>query len=115
MRIVLYASVYFCLAEFPGCDWLQAIAVSVITLGSTSCGLLHGVLGSTLGSTVEATRFRFLILGSVYAGIFFLGTCIMLLVVKEETVQPEYDRRTQTFSEWFWSGVESTQQMFLNL
>ncbi|OEH77090.1 uncharacterized protein LOC34621322 [Cyclospora cayetanensis] len=94
---------------------LQAIAVSVITLGSTSCGLLHGVLGSTLGATVEATRLRFLILGSVYAGVFFLGTCIMLIVIKEENVQPEYSNGTQTLGEWIWSGVESTQQMFLNL
>lgn len=94
---------------------MQAIAVSVITVGSTSCGLLHGVLGSTLGSTVEATRLRFLILGSVYAGVFFLGTCVMLLVVKEENVQPEYSDSSQTFSEWCWSGLESTQQMFLNL
>ncbi|KAL8450236.1 hypothetical protein Emed_002632 [Eimeria media] len=94
---------------------LQAIAVSVITVGSTSCGLLHGVLGSTLGSSVEATRLRFLILAIVYAGVFFLGTCVMLLVIKEESVQPEYDRPPQSFKEWLWSGVESTQQMFLNI
>ncbi|KAL8432849.1 hypothetical protein Efla_007692 [Eimeria flavescens] len=94
---------------------LQAIAVSVITVGSTSCGLLHGVLGSTLGADLEATRLRFLILAAAYAGIFFVGTCAMLLVVQEEDVQPEYARPTETFSEWCWSGLESAQQMFLNL
>lgn len=90
--------------------------MSVITVGSTSCGLLHGVLGSTLGSSFEATRLRFTILAFVYAGMFFLGTCVMLIVIKEENVQATYTgEQTITFSEWVWSGVESTKQMFLNV
>lgn len=95
----------------------QAIAVSVITVGSTSCGLLHGILGSTLGSSFEAVRFRFMILGCVYGGLFILGTLIMLVVIKEESVQIDYSGviESQTFGEWIMMGIDSAKQMFLNL
>ncbi|CDJ67603.1 hypothetical protein ENH_00038610, partial [Eimeria necatrix] len=94
---------------------LQAIAVSVITVGSTSCGLLHGVLGSSLGPSVEATRFRFLLLGFIYALLFLFGTLLMLFVVKEETLEPQYPPQTLTLSQWLQAGVYSAQQMFLNV
>lgn len=96
---------------------LQAIAVSVITVGSTSCGLLHGILGSTLGSSFEAVRFRFLVLACVYGGLFVIGTLVMLIVIKEESVQMDYSGviQSQTFGEWIMMGIDSVKQMFLNL
>ncbi|KEP67542.1 UNVERIFIED_CONTAM: transporter, major facilitator family protein [Hammondia hammondi] len=96
---------------------LQAIAVSVVTVGSTSCGLLHGILGSALGSSFEAVRFRFTVLACVYGGLFVVGTLIMLIVIKEETVQMDYSGviESQTFGEWIMMGVDSAKQMFLNL
>lgn len=96
---------------------LQAIAVSVITCGSTSCGLLHGILGSTLGSSTEATRLRFTILGSVYAGAFLIGTFLVLVGVKEEKVergQAEAQHRL-SLGEWFYMGWESLKEMAFNL
>lgn len=95
---------------------LQAIAVSVVTVGSTSCGLLHGILGSTLGSSFEAVRFRFAVLAAVYGGLFIIGSLTLVLVVKEETVEIVYgdSLEAQSFGEWVRVGLLSMKQTFLN-
>eukprot|EP00920_Eleutheroschizon_duboscqi_P029342 GHVT01070987.1.p1 GENE.GHVT01070987.1~~GHVT01070987.1.p1 ORF type:complete len:821 (-),score=111.62 GHVT01070987.1:15-2477(-) len=62
---------------------LQAVVVTALTSGSTTCGLLYGFLGSVYGSDRSADLRKFWVIAAIFSTLFMLGTLFMLYVVHE--------------------------------
>ncbi|CRG93059.1 sugar transporter, putative [Plasmodium gallinaceum] len=62
---------------------LQLLTSAVSVIGSTSCGLLNGILGSFLDDNIKNVKKQMFIITLIYSILYLIGIFITLVVLKD--------------------------------